>query len=97
MMESFALTAEDGGTAQSPIVYAAAQGETPVLSGAVKLSGFAPVQDPDVLARLPQEARGHVLQTDLRAAVSRTSGSYAPTDTGTRPSRSPNCSSTAGL
>ena len=68
MPESFALTAEDGGTVASPVVYAAAQGETPVLSGAVKLGGFVPVQDPDALARLPQEAHGHVLQADLRAA-----------------------------
>ena len=68
LAESLALTAEDSGTAQAPIVYAAAEGETPVLTGAATLGGFVPVTDPDVLARLPQEARGHVLQTDLRAA-----------------------------
>ena len=66
--ESFALTSEDGGTALAPVVYVAAKGETPIFTGAAKLGAFAPVQDPDVLARLPAEARGHVLQTDLRAA-----------------------------
>ncbi len=68
LTESLALTAEDSGTADAPIVYAASEGETAVLTGAATLGGFVPVTDPSVLARLPEEARGHVLQTDLLAA-----------------------------
>ena len=62
------MTADDAGTADAPVVYAAAPGETPILTGAVRLNTFAPVTDPVTLARLPEAARGHVLQADLKAA-----------------------------
>ncbi|GAB6164405.1 hypothetical protein JCM19992_04050 [Thermostilla marina] len=60
------FTAEDAGTAESPIVYRAAPGETPIFSGGVQLVDFSRVDDPALLARLPESARGHVYQCDLR-------------------------------
>ena len=67
LKQTFALTAEDSGTAQSPIVYRAAEGETVRISGGVDVSNFKPVQDAAVLKRLDEKARGKVLQADLRA------------------------------
>jgi hypothetical protein len=61
------LTAADSGTADAPIVWRACKGESVRLLGGRKLSGFEPVTDPVVLARLPEAARGHVLQVDLSA------------------------------
>ncbi|MBL7223127.1 MAG: hypothetical protein ISS72_04680, partial [Candidatus Brocadiae bacterium] len=61
------LAEQDSGTADAPIVYRAFPGETPRFTGGVQLEGFAPVTDPTVLARLPEEARGKVAQLDLKA------------------------------
>jgi len=65
MLQPFALTAEDSGTASAPIRYRAAEGEMPVFSGGIRLSGFEPVTDAAILARLPEEGRGKVVQVDL--------------------------------
>ncbi|HUS81115.1 MAG TPA: right-handed parallel beta-helix repeat-containing protein, partial [Armatimonadota bacterium] len=61
------LTAEDSGTAQAPVVYRSFPGESARLIGGRRVGGFEPVTDPAILARLPEEARGQVLRTDLRA------------------------------
>ena len=61
------LTVADSGTASAPIVWRVCKGETVRLLGGRKLSGFEPVTAPAVLARLPETARGHVLQRDLGA------------------------------
>jgi Right handed beta helix region len=63
--QSFALTAEDSGEASAPIRYRAVEGETPIFSGGIRLEGFEPVSDTAIAARLPEEARGKVLQVDL--------------------------------
>ena len=63
--QPFTLTAEDSGTASAPVRYRAAKGETPVFSGGIRLSGFEPVTDAAILARLPEEGRGKVVQVDL--------------------------------
>ncbi|MHB9134327.1 MAG: right-handed parallel beta-helix repeat-containing protein [Armatimonadota bacterium] len=63
----FTLTAEDAGTAQAPISYRAYPGEVVHLIGGKEISGFVPVTDPTVLARLQSEAKAHVLQVDLKA------------------------------
>lgn len=65
--QTLTLTAEDSGTAESPVVYRAAEGESPVFRGGIRLTGFSPVEDPAVLARLPEEAHGKVLQADAGA------------------------------
>lgn len=67
LRETWELGREDSGTAASPIVYRAAEGEQPVLTGGVLLRHFTPVTDPAILARLPEPARGNVYQADLRA------------------------------
>lgn len=66
---TFALNAEDGGTAESPIVYRAAPGEVVDLTGGVAIAPDAllPVTDCDVLERLPEEAREAVRVVDLAA------------------------------
>ena len=60
------LTAEDSGTAASPIVYQGTPGAEIRLSGGRVVRGFRPVKDPAVLKRLDPAARGHVIQADLR-------------------------------
>jgi hypothetical protein len=63
--QSLKLSAADSGTAEAPITYRAASGEKPVFSGGVQLTGFRPVDDAAVLARLPEESRGKVFGVDL--------------------------------
>ncbi len=60
---------QDSGAKQAPVIYAAAKGEQVILSGGRRLSptAFAPVTDPAILSRLPEESRDKVLQVDLRA------------------------------
>jgi len=65
LQQTVELTEQDSGTADAPVVYRAASGQRPVFTGGVRVTGFTPVTDPAVLARLPQEARGKVLRTDL--------------------------------
>lgn len=64
--EGAVLTAEDSGTPDSPTVVRAEAGAR--LLGGRRLTGWKPVSDPAVLARLPEAARGHVLEADLSAA-----------------------------
>jgi len=59
------LTAEDSGTEAGPIIYRAQEGAEVRLSGGREVSGWEPVADEAVLARLPEEARGNVLQATL--------------------------------
>lgn len=65
--QTLVLTAEDSGSRDAPIVYRAEKKGTAVLYGGARLTGFAPVTDPAILARLPGEGRGKVLQCDLKA------------------------------
>lgn len=66
--ETFMLTAEDGGTAEAPVVIRAAEGAVTRLLGGVPITDFQPVTDPAVLARLDPAARSQIRVTDLRAA-----------------------------
>ncbi len=61
------LTADDSGTAESPIEYRARPGDSVRLIGGKRITGFAPVTDAVLLERLDPGARSHVLQADLRA------------------------------
>jgi len=65
--ETLDLTAEDGGTEASPVVYRAEDPGTVVLYGGARLRMFTLVDDPVILARLPEESRGKVYQCDLKA------------------------------
>lgn len=61
------LTRADSGTAESPIVWQAAKGETVRLLGGRKLTGFKSVTDPGVFSRLDESVRRQVMQIELRA------------------------------
>ena len=65
---TFTLTARDGGSDQMPITYTAYNREPVRLIGGKPVTNFAPVNDAAMLERLCPEARGHVLQADLKAA-----------------------------
>ncbi|MFZ4398239.1 MAG: right-handed parallel beta-helix repeat-containing protein, partial [Kiritimatiellia bacterium] len=60
------LAAADSGTAKGPVVYRAVQPGKAVFYGGRRLTGFQPVTNPAILARLPEEARGKVQCCDLR-------------------------------
>lgn len=66
--QTFELSQQDSGTAESPIVYRNYQSEKVSLTGGVSLraSDFQKVQDPLVLQKLPEEARHQVLRASLR-------------------------------
>ncbi|MBT4818672.1 MAG: hypothetical protein HON70_23385, partial [Lentisphaerae bacterium] len=65
--ETLTLTAEDSGTAKAPVVYRAEEMGKAVLYGGTRVTDFTPVENPEVLDRLPKEGRGKVWQADLRA------------------------------
>lgn len=66
---AFKLSEEDSGTLHNPVVYRAYRNESVILSGGTRVdpSWCVPVAAPAILARLDQDARGHVLQVNLRA------------------------------
>ena len=66
--EEVVFTPKDSGTEQFPIRYIAYEGERPVFTSAVKLDekNFEVVTDEAILAKLPEESRGYVLQMDLK-------------------------------
>jgi hypothetical protein len=61
------LAAQDSGTPSAPVVWRGYPGETPRLVGGRSLTGLKPLTDTKTLARLPEEARRHVLTVDLHA------------------------------
>jgi predicted negative regulator of RcsB-dependent stress response len=63
----FSLVAVDSGTESSPITYQSYPGESARFTGGQKISGAEPVRDAAILNRLPPEARGKVMQLDLKA------------------------------
>lgn len=62
------LEEQDSGEDGRPVIYQAGEGEKPIFTGGVVLRGFSLVQDPKILARLPENARGKVVRLDLAAA-----------------------------
>jgi len=65
--QPFVLSAEDSGSNDAPVTYRARRGEEVRLTGGKVVTGFQPVTDPAILERLAPEARGNVLQADLKA------------------------------
>lgn len=63
----FELGPEDSGTEAAPIVYVSFPGEEVRLVGGKTITGFAPVSDAETLKRLDENARGNVVQADLKA------------------------------
>ena len=67
--ETLALGVEkDSGASESPVVWCAEDGETPVLDAGFDVPQLKPVIDPAALARIPAAARAHVRCCDVRAA-----------------------------
>jgi len=67
LQQPFALTAEDSGTPDCPIVYRARPGAEVRIVGGRVVTGWKPVTDDAVRERLDPAARGNVLQADLKA------------------------------
>ena len=67
LVRPLALTAEDSGTSEAPVVYRARTGETVCLSGGRRMLTWSAVTHSETLARLDPAARGKLCQTDLRA------------------------------
>ena len=61
------LTAEDSGSLEMPVVYRGWPGEKVRIVGGKQIPAFKPVTDRTILRRLVPEARGSVLQVDLKA------------------------------
>lgn len=62
-----ALGAEDSGTAESPVVYEALSGQTPVLHGGVRIATWKPIADAKQRDRLDPSVRDRVLEADVKA------------------------------
>jgi hypothetical protein len=61
------LTAEDSGTAEAPVVYAAKPGQTPIFRGGLRITVWKPISDADVRDKLVPSVRDRVLEADLKA------------------------------
>lgn len=73
----FTLAADDGGTAEDPVVYAASVKGQAIISGGMTVDTFSPVTDTAILGRLDEAARTHVVQADLAALGVKEFGSPA--------------------
>lgn len=66
--ESLLFEKEDSGTENRPVVYRSYPGENVRLIGGSQIKNFTLLEDPDILKKLPEEARGKVWTADLKAA-----------------------------
>lgn len=67
LTRTFELAEKDSGTKQSPIVYRQYNNEEVRLLGGKEITGFSPVKNPAILARLDKAVQGKILQADLKA------------------------------
>lgn len=67
--DTITLTADNSGTKETPVIYTAYEGETPILTGSkeVDLSQAHKVTDNNILKQLPRESRDKVYAVDLGA------------------------------
>jgi hypothetical protein len=65
--QTLALTSEDSGTAKAPVVYESRSGQTPVLRGGTRITGWKPIAEASVRDKLDPAVRNRVLEADLRA------------------------------
>ena len=67
--ESISFGREDSGTADAPVVYRSYPGEDARIVGGRQVTNFKPLNDPDILRRVPGEVRSNKLWVaDLREA-----------------------------
>ena len=64
--QPFQLSEADSGSEDVPVAYRASEGEEVRMVGGKVVKDFRPVTDPAILERLSPEARGNVLQADLK-------------------------------
>jgi hypothetical protein len=81
--QMLSLTDEDSGTPDAPVVYRAADGETPVFTGSRVLTSWTKANDAEVLERLDASVRDKIYVTDLHVAGITDFGD--PTKAGERP------------
>lgn len=65
LSETLKLETAHSGSAEHPVNIQGALGSEVIISGGRDVNGFVPVDDANVLKRLPKVARPHVLQTNL--------------------------------
>ncbi|MCK5804694.1 MAG: hypothetical protein KAI66_17785, partial [Lentisphaeria bacterium] len=66
--ESISFGREDSGMDDAPVVYRSYPGEDVRIIGGREVTNFRPLKDPDMLRRLPEEARSKVWVADLKEA-----------------------------
>jgi len=76
-----ALTVEDSGTKDAPVVWRNYASERVALSGGRRIGNWGRVTDQDLLERLPAAAREHVFQADVKAAGVADFGEVATAET----------------
>lgn len=64
---AFLLTAADGGTREAPVEYRAVAGEQVRFLGGHAATGFVPLAESPLAARIPESARPNIVQADLAA------------------------------
>ncbi len=74
----FELSAEDSGTEKAPVVWRAEEGQTPRLLGGRRLAAgdFQPITNKATLARVSPEAKGKVVELDLKMAGVKNAGAH---------------------
>ena len=77
LTEPLRLEAADGGAPDRPAIWRAHGIDRVVLTGARRITDLVAVADDTVLARLPEVARGKVLQADLTAAGIADAGTFS--------------------
>ncbi len=68
MKESFVLGKEDSGMDGAPVVYRSYPGENVRIAGGQKVDNFKPLNDPGIMRKLPEEARGKIWVAELKDA-----------------------------
>lgn len=63
--KQFALSAEDSGTEEAPVVWSAYPDEEVYFSGGIIISGFAPVRDAAILKRIDKTYHDKIVQANL--------------------------------
>ncbi|MFN5421839.1 MAG: right-handed parallel beta-helix repeat-containing protein [bacterium] len=68
LRSSLQFDERDGGSHDAPVIWKAADGEQVRITGGkdISLSSFKPVKDKKILKRLPENARGSVLEINLK-------------------------------
>ena len=64
---ALALTSEDSGTAEAPVVYQAKSGQTPIFRGGTRVPAWRLISDTELRNKLDPSVRDRVLEADLKA------------------------------